>query len=63
MSADNHRGQEAKIFHEQAAYMRVMIFFSTKVEYLANGLGSTMPWPLGILTRDHQIDKCGRQLL
>lgn len=26
MSADNHRGQEAKIFHKQAGYMRAMIF-------------------------------------
>jgi hypothetical protein len=26
MSANNHRGQEAKIFHRQAGYMRAMIF-------------------------------------
>ena len=25
MSADNHRGQEAKTFHKQAGYMRAMI--------------------------------------
>ena len=25
MSADNHRGQEVKIFHKQAGYMRAMI--------------------------------------
>ncbi len=25
MSADNHRGQEAKTFHQQAGYMRAMI--------------------------------------
>jgi len=25
MSADNHRGQEVKNFHEQAGYMRAMI--------------------------------------
>ncbi len=28
MSANNHRGQEVKIFHKQAGYMRAMIFFS-----------------------------------
>ena len=26
MSANNHRGQEVKIFHKQAGYMRAMIF-------------------------------------
>jgi len=26
MSANNHRGQEAKIFQKQAGYMRAMIF-------------------------------------
>ena len=40
MSANNHRGQEVKIFHKQAGYMRAMIFSHINDRCLAKRSGS-----------------------
>ena len=54
MSADNHRGQEVKIFRQQAGYMRAMInshitdrcLAKRRGPYRYSTIGGSHPWHL-----------------
>ena len=53
MSANNHRGQEVKIFHKQAGYMRAMIFSHIEDQMSCKRSGSIYVFHQSKSLRDH----------